>query len=108
MSPSPAKRLDYPLWVVNVWNLGASFAFPLNRMLRERIGWKPGDVLIARHHGPYVTFRVAHPEKIIPIDDFGPEVLPPSWPGKDDNATTPDDSAGTDPSPAGKDASIDS
>jgi hypothetical protein len=85
---------DYPLWAVPVWKMGASFAFPLYKALRQRLGWRPGDMLLVRIHPPYVTFRVALPERIIPIDDFGPEVLPPSWPGKDDNATTPDDSAG--------------
>jgi hypothetical protein len=74
--------------------------FPLYKRVRDALGARPGDVLVMRLHAPYLTLRVARPEKIIPIDDFGPEVLPPSWPGKNDNATTPDDSSRPAPAPA--------
>jgi hypothetical protein len=55
------------------------------------LGARPGDILIARLHPPYLTIRLARPERIIPIDTFGPEVLPPSWPGHTDNITTPNE-----------------
>ena len=64
--------------------------FPMYKAVLAALGARPGDILIARLHPPYLTIRLAHPERIIPIDTFGPEVLPPSWPGKDDNATTPE------------------
>jgi hypothetical protein len=92
------KEQDYPLWVIPIWNWGGSVVLPLTKTVRAKLGAMRGDVLIARIHGPYLTLRVARPEKVIPVDDFGPEVLPPSWPGKDDNATTPDDTAS--PAPA--------
>lgn len=81
---------DYPLYTLPLWGWGHSVVFPMYKAVLQAIGARPGDMLIARVHPPYLTIRVAHPERIIPIDTFGPEVLPPSWPGKDDNATTPE------------------
>lgn len=83
------KRL-YPLYTVMTWKLGNGVVFPLHKVVLATLGWHPGDLLIARVHAPYMTIRLAQPERVIPIDTFGPEVLPPSWPGKDDNATTPE------------------
>jgi hypothetical protein len=75
------------------WRVGNGVVFPLYKVVRTALNWHPGTLLIARVHVPYLTLRLAQPERIIPLDNFGPEVLPPSWPGKEDNATTPDDSA---------------
>ena len=93
-------RKLYPLYTVMTWKLGNGVVFPLYRVVRQALGMHTGNLLIARVHVPYLTIRVAQPERIIPIDDFGPEVLPPSWPGKDDNATTPESAdRATDPTP---------
>jgi hypothetical protein len=73
------------------WAQGNGVVFPLYKVVRTALHWAPGTLLIARVHAPYLTLRRAQPERIIPLDNFGPEVLPPSWPGKDDNATTPED-----------------
>jgi hypothetical protein len=74
------------------WRVGNGVVFPLFKVVREALHWHPGELLIARIHVPYLTLRLAQPERYIPIDQFGPEVLPPSWPGKEDNATTAEDS----------------
>ena len=89
-----ARKL-YPLYTVMTWRVGNGVVFPLHQVVREALGVRPGDLLIARVHGPYLTIRRAQPERAIPIDTFGPEVLPPSWPGKDDNATTPEGAPST-------------
>lgn len=86
------KQKNYPLYTLPIWQWGNSVVLPLYKAVRAALGASPGDILIARIHPPYLTIRLAHPEHIIPIDQFGPEHLPPSWPGKEDNATTPDDS----------------
>lgn len=65
--------------------MGKSVCFPLQKLLREALGVKPDDLLIMRVHGPYVTFRIAQPEAVIPVERFEREDLPPSWLGKDDN-----------------------
>ncbi len=83
-------RKLYPLFTVMTWRVGNGVVFPLYQVVRHALGWHPGDLLIARVHAPYFTLRLAQPERVIPIETFGPEVLPPSWPGKDDNATTPE------------------
>ncbi len=90
--PNPnGKPLLYVVHTLPIYQWGNSVVMPLYKGWREAIGAHVGDLLIARLHPPYITIRVAHPERLIPIGTFGPEVLPPSWPGKDDNATTPDD-----------------
>ena len=91
MSEHTHEKRDYPLYTLPLWGWGHSVVFPMYKAVLAALGARPGDILIARLHPPYLTIRLARPERIIPIDTFGPEVLPPSWPGKDDNATTPDD-----------------
>jgi hypothetical protein len=83
-------RKLYPLYTVMPWRCGNGLVLPLYKIVLVSLGWHPGDLLIARPHPPYFTLRLAQPERVIPIDTFGPEVLPPSWPGKGDNATTPE------------------
>jgi hypothetical protein len=92
MSGGPDHRILYPLYTIMPWQMGNGVVFPLYKVVRETLGWRPGQLLIARIHVPYMTLRVAQPERAIPLDSFGPEVLPPSWPGKEDNATTPNNS----------------
>lgn len=89
--PDPREyRKLYPLYTVMTWKVGNGVVFPLYHVVRNALGLHPGDLLIARVHAPYLTIRRAQPERVVPIDTFGPEVLPPSWPGKDDNATSPE------------------
>jgi hypothetical protein len=90
-------RILYPLYTVMTWKVGNGVVFPLYQVVRHALDLHPGDLLIARVHTPYLTIRRARPERIIPIEDFGPEHLPPSWPGKDDNATTPESATRTTP-----------
>src|SRR5712692_11286915 len=82
------EQRDYPLLVLPVWQWGNSVVMPIYKSMRVLLGWHMGQVLIARPHAPYITIRLAYPERIIPVGTFGPEVLPPSWPRKEDNATT--------------------
>jgi hypothetical protein len=92
--PTPTESENvHPIYTVKLWKQGASNTVPLYAAVMAAIGARPGDLLMVRVHPPYVTLRVARPEKMVPIDTFGPEMLPPSWPGKEDNATTPDDTS---------------
>lgn len=72
----------HALFTGRIWRMGASIVFPLPKALREAISARPGELIIMRVHPPYVTFRVAQPGAIIPVDRFEPEDLPPAWPGK--------------------------
>lgn len=91
MAINQQGQREYPLYVLRVWQWGNSVVFPLYKPVLKALGAVPGDMLIGRIHVPYLTVRLARPERAIPIDNFGPEVLPPSWPGKEDNARTPED-----------------
>lgn len=73
------------LFTGRIWRMGKSIVFPLPKILREAIDAKPDDLMICRVHPPYITFRVARPDAVIPVDRFEREDLPPSWPDKDDN-----------------------
>jgi antitoxin component of MazEF toxin-antitoxin module len=74
------------LFACRVWRMGKSVVFPLPKLLMNAINAKPNDLIICRVHPPYVTFRVASPDGAIPLERFEREDLPPSWPGKQDNA----------------------
>ncbi len=66
-----------PLYVVKIWRMGHSVVFPLYKLLLEAIHAAPDDLLLVRVHPPYVTFKVAHPEQMIPTERFTYEELPP-------------------------------
>ena len=71
-----------PLYLVKIWRMGSSVVFPLYKALLEALHATPDDLLIIRVHPPYVTFRVAHPEQIMPVERFEEADLPTSWPKK--------------------------
>jgi hypothetical protein len=71
-----------PLYLVKIWRMGSSVVFPLYKALLAALHATPDDLLLVRVHPPYVTFRVAHPEQVMPIEHFTQEELPPSWPQK--------------------------
>ncbi len=71
-----------PLYVVKIWRMGSSVVFPLYKALLAALHASPDDLLLVRVHPPYVTFRVAHPDQVMPVDRFGPDELPPDWPKK--------------------------
>jgi hypothetical protein len=65
-----------PLYVVKIWRMGSSVVFPLYKLLLDAIHAGAGDLLLIRVHPPYVTFKVAHPELMIPVERFTREELP--------------------------------
>lgn len=75
------------LFAGRIWRMGKSVVFPLPKLLMNALGARPNDLVMCRVHPPYVTFRVANPDTIIPVEQFGSEELPPSWIGKKDNTT---------------------
>jgi hypothetical protein len=70
----------YPLFAARIWRMGASVVFPLAKMLMQALDAKPGDLVLVRVHLPYVTFRIANPDLSLPVPQFRPEELPPSYP----------------------------
>lgn len=77
--------MDYPrpLYVFKPWRLKDRLVLPLYEPVLECLHFdldKPDELLIARLHPPYFTIRVAHPERLMPLNAFSIEVLPPAWP----------------------------
>lgn len=77
--------MDYPrpLYVVKPWRLKDRLVLPLYEPVLEALHFdldKPNELLICRLHPPYFTMRVAFPEKLMPLNAFNLEVLPPPWP----------------------------
>jgi hypothetical protein len=74
---------SYPLYVVKPWRVGTQRTFPLYKALLENLDFdldNPDEMLIIRVHPPYLTMRVAKPERLVPIENWDPAVLPPAWP----------------------------
>lgn len=74
---------SYPLYVMRPWRLKTRLVLPLYEPVLEALHFdldKPDELLICRLHPPYLTMRVAHPEKLMPLNAFDLNVLPPVWP----------------------------
>lgn len=71
-----------PLYLVKIWRMGSSVVFPLYKGLLEVLHATPGDMLLVRVHPPYVTFRVAHPDQVMHVENFSEADLPQEWPKK--------------------------
>lgn len=72
-----------PLYVLKPWRLKDRLVLPLYDVVLEALHFdldKPSELLICRLHPPYFTVRVAHPEKLMPLNAFSLDVLPPVWP----------------------------
>jgi hypothetical protein len=74
--------MSQPLYLVKIWRMGHTVVFPLYKALLKALHATPNDLLLVRVHPPYVTFRIAHPEQVIPVERFIEAELPPAWPGK--------------------------
>jgi hypothetical protein len=74
--------MPQPLYLVKIWRMGNSICFPLYKALLQAIHASPDDLLLIRVHPPFVTFRVAHPDSLMPTERFTVEDLPPTWPSK--------------------------
>ena len=72
----------HPLYAARVWKWGKSTVFPLYSAVLAAMHCVPGDLLLVRVHPPYITLRVAHPESVMPVEQFTDAELPPSWPNK--------------------------
>lgn len=81
-------NMERVLYAQNMYRWGGSWVLVLPPDLREALQLVPGDLIIMRRHGPFVTFRRGVPDQIIPISEFHLEDLPPRWPkaGKDAEA----------------------
>jgi hypothetical protein len=72
----------HPLYAARIWKWGKSTVFPLYSAVCDAIRAVPGDLLLVRVHPPSITLRVAHPEQVMPVEQFTEEELPPPWPRK--------------------------
>lgn len=77
--------MDYPrpLYVVKPWRMQNRLLLPLYDVVLESLHFdldKPDELLICRLHAPYLTIRVAQPEKLFPLNAFDLRALPPTWP----------------------------
>jgi hypothetical protein len=73
------SEVRYPLFAARIWKMGSSVVFPLAKMLMDALEARPGDLVLIRVHLPYITFRIANPEKNFPLPSFTAEELPPSY-----------------------------
>lgn len=72
--------MPQPLYLVKIWKMGSSMVFPLYKAVLAAIHAGKDDLLLCRVHPPYVTFRVVHPDAVMPVEAFEEHVLPPDWP----------------------------
>lgn len=77
--------MDYPrpLYLVKPWRIQRRLLLPLYENVLECLHFdldNTSELLICRLHPPYFTVRVAHPEKLFPLNNFGLADLPPAWP----------------------------
>lgn len=73
----------HALYVVKPWRTGAQVVFPIYDVVLSAIGFDKRDtkeLLIARVHAPWVTFRVARPERVFPLPDVRFDEIVPAWP----------------------------
>lgn len=76
----PPTDQPHPLYAARVWQMGKSVVFPLYKAVLDAIGAKAGDLVLVRVHPPYVTFRIAQPDKAVPAASFTSRELPPASP----------------------------
>jgi hypothetical protein len=76
----PPTDQAHPLYAARVWQMGKSVVFPLYKAVLDAIGAKAGDLVLVRVHPPYVTFRIAQPDKAVPASSFTSRELPPKSP----------------------------
>lgn len=82
----------HPLYVVKAWSTGSQRVFPLYKVLLEALDFdldNPNELLIVRVHPPFISIRVAKPERLIPVENWDPLVLPPAWPRAVEKERTP-------------------
>lgn len=73
----------HALYVLKPWRAGEQVVFPVYDVVLQAIGFDKrfnGELLIARVHPPWVTFRVARPQKLFPLPDVRFDELVPDWP----------------------------
>lgn len=76
-------QYSYPLYVLRPWRLKTRLVLPLYEPVLQALHFdldKPDELLICRLHPPYLTLRVAYPEKLLPLTEFDLKDLPPPWP----------------------------
>lgn len=75
----------HPLYVIKPWRASGQVVFPIYSVVLQAIDFDQrngGELLIVRVHEPWVTFRVARPDKLFPLPDVRFEELLPVWPGR--------------------------
>ncbi len=76
----------HPLYTVKVWRQGTQRVFPLYKAVLAALDFdldNPDELLLIRVHPPFISIRVAKPERLIPVENWDPQVLPPAWPSRD-------------------------
>lgn len=77
--PGGAGKVLHPLYAVRLWRMSSQLVFPLYMAVVDALQAKPGDLVLVRVHLPYVTFRIANPELSLPVPQFQPWELPPTY-----------------------------
>jgi len=80
MALTTTPRELSPIYLARIWKQGTNCVFPLPKLLLKLLGARPGQKVIIRVHSPYVTFRVLHPDDVIPVGAFTTAELPPAVP----------------------------
>lgn len=83
LSVESESQKSYPLYAVKPWRMGKQRVFPLYQAVLEHLQFdldNPDEMLLIRVHPPFISIRVAKPERLIPVENWDPEVLPPTWP----------------------------
>ncbi len=91
---NPQYKPGLPLDVFRVWKMGSSIVIPLHKFVREALHAEPDDLIVMRLHPPYATLVKVVPEKIIPLHEMGPEILPPIHLGDKTRGRVQSDSEG--------------
>jgi len=66
--------------------MGNRRVFPVYDLVLQALDFdldNPDEMLIIRVHPPFISMRVAKPERMIPIENWDPLLLPPTWPSRE-------------------------
>ena len=71
---------ECPCYIARLWKQGSATVFPVHKLILKLLGVAPRQKVLIRVHPAYVTFRVVHPDEVIPVGAFTMGELPPVWP----------------------------
>jgi len=67
------------------WRVKHRILLPLYDPVLEALNFdldKPDELLICRLHAPFLSVRVARPEKLFAMSPLHENALPPAWPAR--------------------------